>query len=130
MAAPTKKAKKKNIKLVTGILYVTTTSNNTHVTLTDAQGNKVSGGATGMKGFKWAKESTPYAAEVLARDVLKEAKDSFGLKELSIIMRWVWLGREGVFKWLNDVWGIDILSIHERTAIQFGGCQGIRPKRN
>jgi ribosomal protein S11 len=40
-----------------------------------------------MKGFKGAKESTPYAAEVLARDVLKEAKDSFGLKEIVIIMK-------------------------------------------
>ena len=55
MAAPVKKAKKKNIKLASGLLYVTTTSNNTHVTLTDAQGNKISGGATGMKGFNGAK---------------------------------------------------------------------------
>jgi ribosomal protein S11 len=43
MAAPTKKVKKKNIKLASGLLYVTTTSNNTHITLTDAQGNKISG---------------------------------------------------------------------------------------
>jgi small subunit ribosomal protein S11 len=89
MAAPTKKVKKKNIKLVTGVLHVTTTSNNTHVVLTDMTGNKISGGATGLKGFKGAKESTPYAAEVLARDVLKEAKDSFGLKEIAIIMKGV-----------------------------------------
>lgn len=130
MAAATKKVKKKNIKIASGILYVTTTSNNTHVILADAQGNKISGGGTGLKGFKWAKESTPYAAEVLSRDILKEAKDSFGLKEVSIIMRGVWLGREGVFKGLNDVGGIDLLSIQERTPIQFGGCKGIRPKRN
>jgi ribosomal protein S11 len=42
MAAP-KKAKKKNIKLTSGILHVNTTGNNTHITLTDLQGNKISG---------------------------------------------------------------------------------------
>lgn len=129
MAAP-KKVKKKNIKLTTGMLYVTTTSNNTHVVLTDLQWNKITGWATGLKGFKWAKESTPYAAEVLARDLLKEAKDSFGLKEISIVMKGVWLWREWVFKGLNDVWGIDIMNITEKTPIQFGWCKGIRPKRN
>ena len=44
--------KKKDIKLTTGILYVQTTRNNTIVTLTDEQGNKIFGGGTGMLGFK------------------------------------------------------------------------------
>jgi ribosomal protein S11 len=45
-------------------------------------------------------------------------------------MKGVWLWREGVFKGLNEVGGIDIMYIKEETAIQFGGCKGIRPKRN
>lgn len=35
--------KKKSIKLPFGTLYVTTTANNTIITLTDLQGNKISG---------------------------------------------------------------------------------------
>ena len=122
--------KKKSIKLPFGTLYVTTTSNNTIITLTDLQGNKISGGGTWMAWFKWAKESTPYAAEMLATNIVKEAKDQFGMKQVRLIMRWVGLWRDGVFKWINNVWGIDIVSIREDTWIQFGGCQWIRPKRN
>jgi len=122
--------KKKSIKLPFGTLYVTTTSNNTIVTLTDLQGNKVSGWGTGMAWFKGAKESTPYAAEVLTHNIIKEAKEQFGMKQVRLIMRWVGLWRDGVFKWINNVGGIDIVSIKEDTGIQFGGCQWIRPKRN
>jgi len=83
-----------------------------------------------MAWFKGAKESTPYAAEILAHNIIKEAKEQFGMKQVRLIMRWVGLGRDGVFKWINNVGGIDIVSIKEDTGIQFGGCQGIRPKRN
>lgn len=41
------KAKKKDIKIVSGILHVHTTSNNTLITLIDQQGNKILGGGTG-----------------------------------------------------------------------------------
>ncbi len=127
-AAPRKK--KKNIKLPVGVLHVHTSFNNTIVTLSDAQGNKVIGGGTGLKWFKGTKQSTPYAAEVLTRDLIKEAKDNFGLKQITIVAKWLGLGRDGVFKGINDVGGIDITSITEATTVQFGGCKGKRPKRN
>jgi len=85
--AKEKKVKKKNIKLPVGVLHIHTTFNNTIVTLTDAQGNKVSGGGTGLMQFKGAKQSTPYAAESLTRTIIKEAKENFGLKELTIIAK-------------------------------------------
>jgi small subunit ribosomal protein S11 len=74
-AATKEKKKKKSTKIASGILYVKTTENNTIVTLTDEKGNKVSGSGTGSAGFKGAKENTPYAAEVLTKNVLKEARD-------------------------------------------------------
>lgn len=64
-----------------------TTENNTIVTLTDEKGNKVSGSGTGSAGFKGAKENTPYAAEILTRNVMKEARDDMGLKEVGIVFR-------------------------------------------
>lgn len=124
------KKKKKNIKLASGVVHILTTFNNTLVTLTDSQWNKVSGWGTGLLNFKWAKQSTPYAAEMLTKQLMQVAKDSFGLKEVWIICKGMWLGRDGVFKWINDTWGIDILRIKEATWIQFGGCKGKRPKRN
>lgn len=122
--------KKKNIKLPVWVLYIHTSFNNTIVTLTDLQGNKVIGGGTGRMWFKGAKQSTPYAAEVLTKELIKEAKDSFWLKEISIIAKGLGMWRDGVFKGINDTGGVEITSITERTGIQFGGNKGVRPKRN
>jgi len=123
------KAKKKSIKLSSWLLYVSTTSNNTIVTLTDENGNKILWGGTWTLWYKWAKKSTPYAAEVLTRDLLNEAK-WYGLNEVGIILRGVGMARDGVFKAVNETGMIDILYIKENTWLQFGWCKGKRPKRN
>lgn len=125
-----KSKKKKNIKLPVGKLFVTTSSNNTLVTLTDESWNKVLWWWTWMAWFKWTKESTPYAAEMLTSWIMRQARDSFWLKEISIYMKWLWMWRDGVFKAINDLWGIDISLIRENTAIQFWWCKWKRPKRN
>lgn len=121
--------KKKNVKISSGVLYVKTTENNTIVTLTDEKGNKIIGSGTGSAGFKGAKENTPYAAEVLTKNLMKEARDDMGLKQIGIVFRGAGMGRDGVFKAINDLGLIDIMYIREETAIQHGGTKGIRPKR-
>ncbi len=121
--------KKKDIKITFGILKVNTSENNTMIILVDENWNKVVGWGTGLLGYKWAKQNTPYAAEVLAKHLLKEAQ-GFGLKEIGIIFKGTGLAREGVFKAINEIWLIDIQYIKEATPIQFGGTKWVRPKKN
>ncbi len=121
--------KKKNIKISKWVLHVHTSENNTIVTLSDENGNKVIGNGTGNVGFKGAKENTPYAAEVLTKHLMKMARDDMGLKEIGIVFKGVGMARDGVFKAINDLGLIDILYIKEATPLQFGGCRGYRPKR-
>ena len=123
------KAKKKDIKVVSGVLHAHTTSNNTLITLIDQEGNKILGGGTGKVGYKGSKKSTPYAAEVLTKQILKDGQ-GYGLKEIGIVFKGIGMAREGVFKAINEVGVIDIAYIKEQTGIQFGGCKGERPKRN
>ena len=123
------KAKKKDIKVVSGVLHVHTTSNNTLITLIDQEGNKILGGGTGKVGYKGSKKSTPYAAEVLTKQILKDGQ-GYGLKEIGIVFKGIGMAREGVFKAINEVGVIDIAYIKEQTGIQFWGCKGERPKRN
>lgn len=129
MAVKKTTKKKKDLKISTGVLYVNTTSNNTLINLCDQNGNKVLGGGAGLLGYKGAKKNTPYAAEVLTKDLLKTAQ-GYGLKELGLIIQWTGMARDGVFKAINEIGVIDIQYIKEATPIQFGGCKRKRPKRN
>lgn len=136
--APIKKAsntatsnkKKKYPKMASGLLHVKTSSNNTIVSLTDNDGNLIIGCGSGRVGFKGSKKSSAYAAEQAAKHILNEAKTNCGLKELAVICKWVGLGRDGVFKAINELGGIDIRHIQEATPLRFGGTKGKRPKRN
>lgn len=121
--------KKKDIKLPQAVLRVQTTSNNTIVTLTHPNGDVVLTSGTGTQWFKGSKKSTPYAAEVLTKEILKEAKQ-YGLEHVGIVFKGVGMGREGIFKAINETGLVEIDYIHENTGIQFGGCKRPRPKRN
>ena len=60
-------AKKKEKKtVVEGNVYIQATFNNTIVTITDTMGNALSWASAGSLGFKGAKKSTPYAAQMTA----------------------------------------------------------------
>ena len=120
--------KKKNIKLSTSLLHVNTSSNNTIITLTDDKGNKILWGGTGIIWYKWSKKSTPYAAEMLTKQILSEAKN-YGLKEIGIILKGIWMARDGIFKAVNDSGDVEITFIKEATPIQFGWCKWKRQRR-
>ena len=129
MAAVKKASKKKDVKIVSGILSVKTTDNNTMIVLTDKEWNKILWWGTWLLWYKWAKKNTPYAAEMLTKSILKDAQGLW-LKDVWIVFRWAGMARDGVFKAINEIWMIDIMYIKEETPIQFGWCKGKRPKRN
>lgn len=121
--------KKKDISIASWILHVHTTSNNTIVNLTTLDGAKVLWWWAGTQSFKGSKKSTPYAAEVLTKEILKEGK-TYGLERVAIIFKGTGMAREGIFKAINETGLVEIDYIHENTPIQFGGCKRPRPKRN
>jgi len=123
------KSKKKDVKVISGVVHVHTSSNNTLITIVDAEWNKIVGGWTWKVWYKGSKKSTPYAAEVLTKQLLKEAQ-AFWLKEIGLVFRWTGMARDWVFKAINEIWVIDIQYIKEETPIQFGWCKWLRPKRN
>lgn len=129
MATKKNSQKKKDVRITTWILHVQTSQNNTLITLTDVDGNKVVWWWCGSLWYKWAKRKTPYAAELLTKDLLREAQ-SYGLKDIGVVFRWTGMARDWVFKAINELWSIDISYIKEATPIQFGGCKRKRPKRN
>jgi len=124
-----KKTKKKKDKKVTiGKAYIKATYNNTIITLTDLGGNVLSWASAGIAGFKGPKKATPYAAQIITRIATGRAKDEYGLKEVSVFVRGVGIGRDAAVRALNAN-GLVITSIKDITPIPHNGCRPKKPRR-
>jgi len=64
-----------------GRAYVTSTFNNTIVTLTDPQGNVIAWGSSGTAGFKGSRKGTPYAAQLAAHDAARKAMEGRSIRK-------------------------------------------------
>lgn len=118
-----KRKDRKNI--VSGMAHIVATFNNTIVTITDDQGNAVSWATAGASGFKGARKSTPYAAQVAAEEAGKKAAEH-GMKTLHVFVKGPGSGRETALRALQSV-GFTITTIKDVTPIPHNGCRP--PKR-
>ena len=67
-----KKSSKKNV--INGTAYINVSYNNTLVSITDSKGDAIAWSSAGLLGFKGTKKSTPYAANLVAKDCAEKAK--------------------------------------------------------
>ncbi len=120
-------ARKKKVKrnFTDAIAFITSSNNNTIVTVTDKQGNVLTWSAAGALGYKGAKKSTPYAASQVAESAGSKAYDQ-GIRNVDVRVRGVGPGREGALRGLITA-KLQILSIEDVTPIPHNGCRP--PKR-
>ncbi len=122
------KAKRKVKKTVyDGNVYIQATFNNTIVTLTDLEGNAISWASAGGLGFRGAKKSTPYAAQVTCETAAKKAMD-YGLREVNVFVKGPGVGRESAIRALG-VLGLKVRSIRDVTPIPHNGCRPRKTRR-
>lgn len=124
-AAKTAKKVKKNI--TTGVVHVNASFNNTHVTITDDQGNTISWSSAGLMGFKGSRKSTPYAAQMAAEDAGRKAQEH-GLKEVYVEIKGPGSGRESALRALGMI-GLSVRSIKDITPIPHNGCRPRKRRR-
>jgi small subunit ribosomal protein S11 len=120
-----KKAKKEKKHVVHGIAHVHASFNNTHVTITDLEGNVVTWSSAGTLGFKGSRKGTPFAAQQAASAAAAAAKES-GLRSLDIRVKGPGSGRESAIRALQAA-GVEVKSIRDVTPIPHNGCRP--PKR-
>lgn len=130
MAKATKKAsttRKKKIKrsYTKGIAHIHSTFNNTIVTITDEAGNVIAWSSAGALGFKGAKKSTPFAAQMAAEACAKVALAQ-GVKTVDVNVKGPGPGRESAVRSLQAA-GLSIVMITDTTPIPHNGCRP--PKR-
>ncbi|MGQ9512270.1 MULTISPECIES: 30S ribosomal protein S11 [Thermodesulfitimonas] len=121
--ARTKKKERKNIEQ--GIAHIKSTFNNTIITITDNNGNTVSWASAGTVGFKGSRKSTPFAAQLAAEKVAREAMEH-GMKEVAVLVKGPGAGREAAIRSLQAA-GLQVSLIKDVTPIPHNGCRP--PKR-
>ena len=115
---------KKSKNVHSGIATILATFNNTHVSLSDKQGNLIAWSTAGKNGFRGSRKSTSYAAQKVAQDAARRAM-AHGLKEIEVRVKGPGSGRESAIRALQAV-GLEITSIRDVTPIPHNGC---RPKK-
>lgn len=121
------KKKKAKAKVTKGKIYITSTYNNTIISVTDLVGNVVIWGSAGKIGFKGSKKSTPYAGQKTMEDVLSRAKER-GLSEVDVFIKGIGSGRESAVRALQGS-GLSVLTIKDQTPIPHGGVRPKKPRR-
>ena len=126
MAEENKRVKRRNKKNISsGIAHVSSTFNNTMITISDENGNTISWSSAGLMCFKGSRKSTPYAAQMAAEDAGTKALEH-GVKTLRVKIQGPGSGRESALRALQST-GFTITSIKDVTSIPHNGCRP--PKR-
>ena len=116
---------KKNI--VTGVLHIHATYNNTKVLLSDREGGTLTWSSAGALGFSGAKKGTPFAAAKVG-ELVGDKASIIGVKEVQVIVRGVGAGRESALRGFASK-GIEISRIADETPIPHNGPRPPKPRR-
>ncbi len=128
MAKETTRVRRRERKNITsGVAHVTSTFNNTMITITDAQGNAISWSSAGAMGYKGSRKSTPFAAQMAGEDAAKKAQEH-GMRTLEVEVRGPGSGRESALRALQAA-GFTITSIRDVTPIPHNGCRPRKRRR-
>ena len=104
--------------------HIKATFNNTVISITDNEGNALSWASGGTVGFKGARKSTPFAAQLAAENAAKKAMEN-GVKSIEVMVKGPGSGREAAIRSLQSA-GLEITIIKDVTPIPHNGC---RPKK-
>ena len=118
-----RRREKKNIER--GAVHISSTFNNTIVTITDVNGNAISWASSGGLGFRGSRKSTPYAAQTAAETAARAAMEH-GLKSVDVFVKGPGAGREAAIRALQTA-GLEVSMIKDVTPIPHNGCRP--PKR-
>lgn len=120
---------KKTKKIVqVGHAHILASFNNTIVSITDEQGNVLSWASWWSAGFKGARESTPYAAQITAEQAIEKAKQLHGMETVDVYIKGIGVGREQAIRGLIGS-GVDLRSIFDVTPVPHNGCRKKKVRR-
>lgn len=125
--APVEVTKKSKRQIINGVAHISVSYNNTMIAITDAKGKVLAWSSSGALGFKGSKKSTPYAANLVAKNVIEKAK-KYNLINLKIVVKGIGPGRESAVRGLVAS-GLNITTLIDKTPIAHNGVKSPKPRR-
>lgn len=126
-----KKVEKKKAKTITttgnGKIFVSTTFNNTIVTITNEKGDAIAWSSAGNAGFKGTRKSTPYAATSAVETAIRKAKE-VGVNSVEIYIKGPGVGRDSALRAVRNS-GLLISMIADVTPIPHNGPRQKKKRR-
>lgn len=126
-----KKAEKKKPKTITttgnGKIFVSTTFNNTIVTVTNEKGDTIAWSSAGNAGFKGTRKSTPYAATSAVETAIRKARE-VGVSSVEIYIKGPGVGRDSALRAVRNS-GLSISMIADVTPIPHNGPRQKKKRR-
>jgi small subunit ribosomal protein S11 len=123
MATATLRRSKKTRKNVPDVnVFITATLNNTHVVVSDPEGQILTWSSGGSAGFKWAREATPYAAQIVSEQAVSKAKTLHNVERANVYVKWIGSGREQAVRGIANA-GVDLTAIYDVTPVPHNGCR-------
>ena len=122
-----KEVKTSSQKVREGKVYISSSYNNTIITLTDLKGDVLAWKSAGNIGFKGNKKSTPFAASKVAEAISQIIK-KIGIEKISILVKGIGSGRESAIRSLiaRD---FEIVSVTDITPVPHNGCKSPKVRR-
>ena len=114
-------------KIREGRIYISSSYNNTIITLTDSKGNVLHWISAGSIGFKGAKKATPFAASKVA-EAMGQVIKKLGIEKLAIFVKGIGSGRESAIRSFVAR-GLEVVSITDITPVPHNGCRPPKVRR-
>ncbi|OGZ68415.1 MAG: 30S ribosomal protein S11 [Candidatus Staskawiczbacteria bacterium RIFCSPHIGHO2_02_FULL_34_9] len=118
---------KASTRIAEGRVYVSSSYNNTIVTLTDSRGNVLASKSAGAVGFKGTKKSTSFAASRVAEAIANICK-KLGMEKLEVYIKGIGAGRESALRTLVGQ-GLNVVTIKDVTPIPHNGVKAKKVRR-
>ena len=122
-----KKSKKVKRKVDSAIVHVTSTFNNTIVSITTTEGDVLLRSSAGRLGFKGSRKGTPFAASQIASALAKEVQ-TMGIRSLEINLQGPGSGRDSVVRAFQSA-GLHISVLRDVTPLPHNGCRPPKKRR-
>jgi len=110
-----------------GKVYVSSSYNNTILTLTNSKGQVLAWKSAGAVGFKGTKKATSFAASKVAETIANACK-KLGIDKIDVYIKGIGAGRESAVRTLVSQ-GINVVMIKDVTPVPHNGCRSKKVRR-